>query len=121
MLWLAGDVKEPTRLWQRSVGHEVPGVVVWPLLLSEGWGGKCSEILATIKLLYNPRVNKVFISIQCDGNGKVKATANENLSHTGKTEQLEANKKSSKLILVTVKHNVLVWDHSGPEKRYHSV
>ena len=24
------------------------------------WGGKCSEILATIKLLYNPRVNKVF-------------------------------------------------------------
>ena len=32
MLWLAGDVKEPTRLSQR-VGHEVPGVVVWPLLL----------------------------------------------------------------------------------------
>ena len=30
---------------------------------TEGWGGKCSEILATIKLLYNPRVNKVF-SIQ---------------------------------------------------------
>ena len=27
---------------------------------TEGWGGKCSEILATIKLLYNPRVNKVF-------------------------------------------------------------
>ena len=25
---------------------------------TEGWGGKCSEILATIKLLYNPRVNK---------------------------------------------------------------
>ena len=24
---------------------------------SESWGGKCSEILATIKLLYNPRVN----------------------------------------------------------------
>ena len=23
----------------------------------EGCGGKCSEILATIKLLYNPRVN----------------------------------------------------------------
>ena len=59
MLWLAGDVKEPTRLSQR-VGHEVPGVVVWPLLLSEGWGGKCSEISATIKLLCNPRVNKVF-------------------------------------------------------------
>ena len=59
MLWLAGDVKEPTRLSQR-VGHEVPGVVVWPLLLSEGWGGKCSEILATIKLLYNPRSNIVF-------------------------------------------------------------
>ena len=35
--WLAGDVKEPTRLSQR-VGNEVPGVVVWPLLLSEGWG-----------------------------------------------------------------------------------
>ena len=47
MLWLAGDVKEPTRLSQR-VGHEIPGVVVWPLLLSEGWGGKCSEILATL-------------------------------------------------------------------------
>ena len=61
MLWLAGDVKEPTRLSKR-VGHKVPGVVVWPLLLpAEGWGGKCSEILATIKLLYNPRVNKVFI------------------------------------------------------------
>ena len=27
MLWLAGDVKEPTRLSQR-VGHEVPGAVV---------------------------------------------------------------------------------------------
>ena len=46
MLWLAGDVKEPTRLSQR-VGHEVPGVVVWPLLLSEGRGVECSEILAT--------------------------------------------------------------------------
>ena len=31
MLWLAGDVKEPTRLSQR-VEHEVPGIVVWPLL-----------------------------------------------------------------------------------------
>ena len=31
---------------------------------TEGWGEKCSEILATIKLLYNPRVNKVFNSIQ---------------------------------------------------------
>ena len=31
----AGDVKEPTRLSQR-VGHEVPGVVIWPLLLK--WG-----------------------------------------------------------------------------------
>ena len=59
MVWLAEDVKELTRLSQR-VGHEVPGVVVWPLLLSEGWGGECSEILATIKLLYNPRVNIVF-------------------------------------------------------------
>ena len=27
---------------------------------SEGWGGKYSEILATIKLLFNPRVNIVF-------------------------------------------------------------
>ena len=59
MLWLAGDVKEPTRVSQR-VGHEVPSVVVWPLLLSDGWGGKCSEILATIKLLYNPRIKIVF-------------------------------------------------------------
>ena len=33
--------------------------VLWSGLccLSEGWGGKCSEILATIKLLDNPRVN----------------------------------------------------------------
>ena len=31
---------------------------------TEGWGGKCSEILATIKLLYNPRVNKVFTNSQ---------------------------------------------------------
>ena len=46
MLWLAGDVKALTRLSQR-VRHEVPGVVVWPLLLSEGWRGECSEILAT--------------------------------------------------------------------------
>ena len=45
MLWLAGDVKEPTHLLQR-VGHEVSGVVVWPLLVSEGLGGECSEILA---------------------------------------------------------------------------
>ena len=27
---------------------------------TEGWGGKGLEILATIKLLYNPRVNEVF-------------------------------------------------------------
>ena len=39
MLWSAGDVKEPTRLSQR-VGHEVPGVVVWPLLLKWGLGLK---------------------------------------------------------------------------------
>ena len=33
---------------------------------TEGWGGKCTEILATIKLLYNPRVNKVFTqSLKC--------------------------------------------------------
>ena len=37
MLWLAGDVKEPTRLSKR-VGHEIPGVVVWPLLLHWGLG-----------------------------------------------------------------------------------
>ena len=39
--------------------------VSWPGLCcyTEGWGGKCSEILATIKLLYNPRVNKVFTSL----------------------------------------------------------
>ena len=36
--------------------------VLWSGLCcyTEVWGGKCSEILATIKLLYNPRVNKVF-------------------------------------------------------------
>ena len=35
--------------------------VLWSGLCcyTEGWSGKCSEILATIKLLYNPRVNKV--------------------------------------------------------------
>ena len=64
MLWLAGDVKEPTHLSKR-VGHEVPGVVVWPLsVVLRVWGGKWSEIfnLATIKLhvLYNPGENKVF-------------------------------------------------------------
>ena len=39
--------------------------VLWSGLCcyTEGWGGKCSEILATIKLLYNPRVNKVFTSL----------------------------------------------------------
>ena len=37
--------------------------VLWSGLCcyTEGWGGKCSEILATIKLLYNARLNKVFI------------------------------------------------------------
>ena len=71
MLWLAGDVKEPTHLSQ-SVGHEVPSVVVWPLLLiSEGWGGKCWEILATVKLLYNPRVNIVFTSLASQTTGQV--------------------------------------------------
>ena len=38
--------------------------VLWSSLCcsSEVWGGKCSEIhvLATIKLLYNPKVNIVF-------------------------------------------------------------
>ena len=40
--------------------------VLWSGLCcyTEGWGGKCSEILATIKLLYNPRVNKVFTHSQ---------------------------------------------------------
>ena len=33
---------------------------------TDGWGGKCSEILAMIKLLYNPRVNKVFIHTEHD-------------------------------------------------------
>ena len=37
MLWLAGDVKEPTRL-SKKVVREVPGVVVWPLLLYCGLG-----------------------------------------------------------------------------------
>ena len=62
MLWLAGDIKEPTRSSER-VGHEVPSVVVWPLLLSEGWGGECSEILATINLLYNHKHSKHSIHI----------------------------------------------------------
>ena len=37
-------------------------LVLWSGLCcyTEGWGGKCSEIFATIKLLYNPRVNIVF-------------------------------------------------------------
>ena len=52
MLWLAGDVKEPTRLPKRA-GHEVPGVVVWPLLLHLGLGwelfGDISYDKATLK------------------------------------------------------------------------
>ena len=35
LYWLAGDVKEPTHLLQR-VGHEVPGVVVWPCYVISG-------------------------------------------------------------------------------------
>ena len=60
MLWLAGDVKEPTGLNRKEWGMKFP--VLWSGLCcyAEGWGGKCSEILATIKLPYNPRVNKVF-------------------------------------------------------------
>ena len=46
MLWLAGDVKEPTHLSQR-VGREVPGVVVWPLLSK--WGLRW-EMLGDISL-----------------------------------------------------------------------
>ena len=34
--------------------------MVWSCCYTEGWGGKCSEILATMKLLQYPRVNKVF-------------------------------------------------------------
>ena len=60
MLWLAGDVKEPTPLSQR-VGHEVPGVVVCPLLLSaQGLGLGMLGDISYIKLPYNPRVNIVF-------------------------------------------------------------
>ena len=57
MLWLAGDVKEP-HAYRKELGMKFP--VLWSGLCfsSEGW--KCSEILATIKLLYNPRVNIVF-------------------------------------------------------------
>ena len=33
MYWLAGDVKEPTHFSQR-VGYGVPGVVVWPSVVS---------------------------------------------------------------------------------------
>ena len=45
--------------------------VLWSGLCcsSEGWGGKCSEILATITLLYNPRVNIVF-TFNLTGNGR---------------------------------------------------
>ena len=53
MLWLAGDAKEPTRL-SRRVGHEVPGVVVWPLFLYYGFGlemlGDISYDEATLKI-----------------------------------------------------------------------
>ena len=49
MLWLAGDVKEPTCLSKR-VGHEVPGVVVWPLLLHRGLGW---EMLGDITCSYD--------------------------------------------------------------------
>ena len=44
---------------------------VWPLWSglcwhTEGFGENFSEILVTIKLLYNPRVNKVFTqSLKC--------------------------------------------------------
>jgi len=31
VIWLPGDVKEPTNLSER-VGDEIPGVVVWPCL-----------------------------------------------------------------------------------------
>ena len=34
IIWLAGDVKEPTHLSER-VGDEIPGVVVWPCFM--GW------------------------------------------------------------------------------------
>ena len=48
MLWLAGDVKEPTHLSQR-VGHEVPGVVVWHLLLYCEMLGDVSSYKATLQ------------------------------------------------------------------------
>ena len=48
-------------------------LVLWPGLCwcTEGWGGKCWEILATVKLLYNPRVNIVFTSLASQTTGQV--------------------------------------------------
>ena len=48
MLWLAGNVKQPTRLSKR-VGHEVPGVVVWPLLLYCEMLGDINSYKATLQ------------------------------------------------------------------------
>ena len=58
MLWLAGDVR--AHAYSKEQGMKFPLFCSGLCGYTEGWGGKCSEILATVELLYNPRVNKVF-------------------------------------------------------------
>ena len=66
MLWLAGDIKEPTRLSQR-VGHEVPAVVVWPFLLKRGLGWEMLRDISYHKatLQSKGRHSMHFISPSC--------------------------------------------------------
>ena len=63
MSWSAGDVKEPTRLSQR-VGHEVPGLVVWPLLLKQGLGWKMLEDISYDKATLQSK-GKYSFTITC--------------------------------------------------------
>ena len=51
-------------------------LVLWSGLCcyTEGLGEKCLEILAMIKLLYNPRVNKVFIHTEHDPSSNLPLT-----------------------------------------------
>ena len=58
VMWLAGDVKEPTHLSQR-VGCEVPGVVVRPCLMGLGASYRVNGIAPLPLELCKKKIGKV--------------------------------------------------------------
>jgi len=56
------DIKKKINYSNHIMVHAKFILNLFKTTCTEGWGGKCSGILAMIKLLLNPRVNKVFIA-----------------------------------------------------------